>query len=102
MGSRQKLLIRLHTLTRGANLKKTYCSLREDRPHNVPHLRRRKEFAPHIISSSAILAGGFAAMRRGRIAGILGASAAGAVAYGVVYDEIIVDKVPDMIFGRKD
>lgn len=73
-----------------------------DQSHKNPHFRRRKEFAPHIIGSSAILGGSAVALRRGRIAGIFGASAAGAAAYGVVYDEISFDKVPDMIFGKND
>lgn len=62
---------------------------------------RRHEFAPELIGGSALLGGGFMALRRGRIAGVLGAAVAAGAAYAVVYDEINLERVPDLIFGKK-
>ena len=59
--------------------------------------QRRHEFAPEIIGGSAVVGGGIAALRRGRVAGVLGAAVSGALAYGVVYDELKFDQVPEMI-----
>jgi hypothetical protein len=64
--------------------------------------QRRHEFAPEIIGGSAFLGGGIMALRRGRVAGALSAVIAGGAAYAVVYDEINFDRVPDMIFGKKE
>jgi hypothetical protein len=63
--------------------------------------QRRHEFAPHLIGGSAVLGGGIMALRRGRIAGLVGAVATGGLAYAAVYDQINMDNVPDIIFGRK-
>jgi hypothetical protein len=62
---------------------------------------RRHEFAPELIGGSVVLGGGIMALSRGRIAGVLGAAVAGGAAYAVVYDEISLQGVPDMIFGKK-
>lgn len=64
--------------------------------------QRRHEYAPEIIGGSAVLGGGLAALRRGRLAGVLGAAMAGSAAYLVVYDEIKFDHVPELIFGKKE
>ena len=64
--------------------------------------QRRHEFAPHIIGTSTLLGGGIMTLRRGRIAGVVGATIAGGSAYAVVYDKISLERIPDMIFGTKD
>jgi hypothetical protein len=64
--------------------------------------QRRREFAPQIIGGSAVIGGGIVALRRGRIAGVLGAAAAGGAAYAIVYDEINLETIPDYIFGKKE
>jgi hypothetical protein len=64
--------------------------------------QRRHEFAPQLIGGSAILGGGIMALRRGKIAGALGAVIAGGAAYAVVYDELDFTALPDMIFGKKE
>lgn len=63
--------------------------------------QRRHEFAPQLIAASAVLGGGMMALRRGRIAGLVGAVGTGGLAYGVVYDQFSMDHLPDIIFGRK-
>jgi hypothetical protein len=63
--------------------------------------QRRHEFAPQLIGGSAVLGGGMMALRRGRIAGLVGAVATGGLAYAVVYDQVNMEMVPDYIFGRK-
>jgi hypothetical protein len=62
---------------------------------------RRHEFAPQLIGGSAVLGGSMMALRRGRIAGLVGAVATGGLAYAVVYDQFKMDNVPDILFGRK-
>ena len=57
--------------------------------------QRRHEFAPQIIGGSAVLGGGFFYLRRGRIAGLLGATACGGASYAFVYDQLVLDNVPD-------
>ena len=65
---------------------------------------KRKQYAPQLMGGTAIVTGGYFLLRRGRIAGILGAAAATGVAYSVVYDEFPVDfeKLPNVIFGKND
>jgi len=66
---------------------------------------KRKSYAPEIIGGSTLLFGGYNMLRRGRIAGMLGAAIGGAAAYSVVYDElppIDVDKIQGIVFGKKD
>ena len=62
---------------------------------------KRNEFAPQLIGGSAVLGGGIMVLRRGRIAGVVGATAAAGVAYGVVYDQFSLESVPDIVFGKK-
>jgi hypothetical protein len=62
--------------------------------------QRRHEFAPQLIGGSTVL-GGMMALRSGRIAGLVGAVATGGLAYAVVYDQINMNNVPDILFGRK-
>ena len=65
---------------------------------------KRKQHASKIMAGTAVAMGGYSWLRRGKIAGILGAAAGTGVAYSVVYDEFPVDfeKLPNMIFGKKD
>jgi hypothetical protein len=63
--------------------------------------QRRHEFAPQLIAGSAVLGGGMMALRRGRIAGLVGAVGTGGLAYAVVYDQVNMDHLPDIIFGKK-
>ena len=63
---------------------------------------KRKENAPYVIAGSALFFGSIMTLRRGRIAGALSAGIAGAGAYGIVYDQISFDKIPDLVFGQKD
>ena len=63
--------------------------------------QRRHEFPLEIIGGSALLGGGSMLLRRGKIAGVLGAAAFGGAAYAIVYDEINLQELPDMIFGKK-
>mmetsp|Transcript_101783 Transcript_101783/g.285277 ORF Transcript_101783/g.285277 Transcript_101783/m.285277 type:complete len:124 (+) Transcript_101783:90-461(+) len=63
--------------------------------------QRRHEFPLEIIGGSALLGGGTMLLRRGKIAGVLGAATFGGAAYAVVYDEINLQELPDMIFGKK-
>jgi len=64
--------------------------------------KRRHEFPLEIIGGSALLGGGVGLLRRGRIAGLVGAAAFGGAAYAVVYDEIKLEELPDMLFGKKE
>lgn len=64
--------------------------------HAAAAYQRRHEFAPHLVGGSALLGGGIMALRRGRIAGVLGAAVAGGAAYAVAYDEITFSKLPDV------
>lgn len=64
--------------------------------------QRRHEFPLEIIGASALVGGGTMLLRRGKIAGVLGAAAFGGSAYAVVYDEINLQELPDMIFGKKE
>lgn len=69
---------------------------------NVKYVyQRRHEYAPEIIGGTAVTTGGYFLIRRGRIAGVLGATAGASAAYAVVYDELSLDKVSDLIFGKK-
>ena len=61
---------------------------------------KRREYAPQIIASSIVSTGFIFTMRRGRVGGILGASVAGAAAYGVVYDKISVIGILDSVFPK--
>lgn len=65
---------------------------------------KRKLYAPQIMVGTAMFTGGYSWLRRGRIAGILGAAVGTGVAYSVVYDEFPVDveKLPNVIFGKSD
>eukprot|EP00533_Pseudo-nitzschia_delicatissima_P014907 CAMPEP_0197269904 /NCGR_PEP_ID=MMETSP1432-20130617/6328_1 /TAXON_ID=44447 /ORGANISM="Pseudo-nitzschia delicatissima, Strain UNC1205" /LENGTH=130 /DNA_ID=CAMNT_0042735135 /DNA_START=178 /DNA_END=570 /DNA_ORIENTATION=+ len=65
---------------------------------------KRKQYAPEIMVSTAVLTGGYSWLRRGRIAGILGAAVGTGVAYSVVYGEFPVDveKLQNVIFGKSD
>jgi len=65
---------------------------------------KRKQYAPQLMAGTAMFTGGYFWLRRGRIAGILGAAAGTGVAYSVVYDEFPVDfeKLPNVIFGKND
>lgn len=62
---------------------------------------RRHEYPVEIIGGSALLGGGTMWLRRGRIAGVIGATALGGAAYAVVYDEIKWEELPEMVFGKK-
>ena len=55
--------------------------------------QRRHEYPVEIISSAAVLGGSILMLRRGRIAGLLGAATFGGAAYAVVYDELDLSKV---------
>jgi len=65
---------------------------------------KRKQYVPEIMGGTAVSTGGYLWLRRGRIAGILGAAVGTGVAYSVVYDEFPVDfeKLPNMVFGKKE
>mmetsp|Transcript_12979 Transcript_12979/g.30314 ORF Transcript_12979/g.30314 Transcript_12979/m.30314 type:complete len:132 (-) Transcript_12979:69-464(-) len=65
---------------------------------------KRKQYAPEIMGGTAVVSGGYLLLRRGKIAGVLGAAIGAGAAYSVVYDEFPVEfeKIPDMIFGKKD
>jgi hypothetical protein len=63
--------------------------------------QRRHEFAPEIIGGSVFAGGAIMTLRRGRLAGIIGAAASGGAAYAIVYDQINFEHVPDILFGRK-
>ena len=65
---------------------------------------KRKQYAPEIMVGTATLMGGYSYLRRGKIAAILGAAAGTGIAYSVVYDEfpVEVEKLPDIIFGKKE
>jgi len=64
--------------------------------------QRRHEFPVEIIGGSAVLGGGLGLLRRGRIAGLIGAVASGGAAYAIVYDEIKLEELPDLFFGKKN
>jgi hypothetical protein len=64
--------------------------------------QRRHEFPLEIIGGTATLGGGIAWWRRGRIAGVLSAAVCGGAAYAIVYDEIKLQEIPDMVFGKKE
>jgi hypothetical protein len=64
--------------------------------------QRRHEFAPQLIGGSAVLSAGFMTVRRGRLAGLVGGLAGGGLAYGIVYDQFILENVPDIFFGKKE
>ncbi len=64
--------------------------------------QRRHEFSLEIIGGSAVLGGGIGLLRRGRLAGVLAAAACGGAAYAVVYDEIKLQELPDILFGKKE
>ena len=63
--------------------------------------QKRHQYAPEIIAGSTVLGGGIMALRRGRIAGVLGATLAGGTAYAVVYDQFAFQDIPDVLFGKK-
>eukprot|EP00934_Nitzschia_sp_Nitz4_P003144 Nitzschia sp. Nitz4//scaffold22_size323478//316910//317281//NITZ4_000597-RA/size323478-processed-gene-0.431-mRNA-1//1//CDS//3329543207//3134//frame0 len=67
----------------------------------VTGYQRRHEFPLEIIGASAALGGGTMWLRNGRISGVLGAAVFGGAAYAVVYDEIKLEELPDMVFGKK-
>ena len=62
---------------------------------------KRREYAPHLVASSAVSAGLVFTMRRGRVGGILGASVAGAAAYGVVYDKFSIVSIFESVFPKE-
>lgn len=63
---------------------------------------RRHQYALELIGGSTLLGAGVMTLRRrGRLAGLLGAAAAGGTAYAVVYDIITLEDVPDILSGRK-
>ncbi len=65
---------------------------------------KRKQYAPEIMVGTAVFTGGYSWLRRGRIAGILGAAVGTGVAYSVVYDEfpVDVDKLQNVVLGKSD
>jgi len=63
---------------------------------------KRREYAPQIIASCVVSTGAMFTLRRGRVAGILGASVAGAAAYSFVYDKISVTGVFDSFVPKED
>jgi hypothetical protein len=63
--------------------------------------QRRHEYAPQIIGGTSVTAGGYLLLRRGRIAGVLGAAIGAGTAYAVVYDEVSLDNISDVVFGKK-
>lgn len=63
---------------------------------------RRHEFGPHIVGGTALVFGGLAAMRRGRIPGVATAAIAGGISYVLVYEPFPLQDIPDMMFGKKD
>lgn len=63
--------------------------------------QRRHEYAPEINGGSAVTTGGYLLVKRGRIAGLLGVAVGAGAAYAVVYDEFSLEKVPNIIFGKK-
>ena len=63
--------------------------------------QRRHEYAPEIIGGTAVTTGGYFWLRRGRIAGVLGATLGAGAAYAVVYDELDLEKTKEMVFGKK-
>eukprot|EP00536_Pseudo-nitzschia_multiseries_P015659 jgi/Psemu1/312332/fgenesh1_kg.927_\ len=65
---------------------------------------KRKQYAPEIMGGTAVATGGYLLLRRGKIAGVLGAAIGAGAAYSVVYDEfpIELEKIPSSIFGKKD
>lgn len=64
--------------------------------------QRRHEYPVEIVASSAFLGGGVLALRRGRIAGLLGAVTFGGAAYAVVYDEIDLGDIYRNTFEKKN
>jgi hypothetical protein len=64
--------------------------------------QRRHEFAPEIIGGTTVTTGGYFFLRRGRLAGLLGAAVGAGAAYAVVYDEFDLNEVPNVIFGKKE
>mmetsp|Transcript_42059 Transcript_42059/g.121518 ORF Transcript_42059/g.121518 Transcript_42059/m.121518 type:complete len:125 (+) Transcript_42059:108-482(+) len=64
--------------------------------------KRRHEFPMEIIGGSAAVGGSIGLLRRGKIAGILGAAMCGGAAYAVVYDEFKFEELPDIVFGKKN
>mmetsp|Transcript_33807 Transcript_33807/g.81973 ORF Transcript_33807/g.81973 Transcript_33807/m.81973 type:complete len:127 (+) Transcript_33807:33-413(+) len=63
---------------------------------------KRKEYGSQIIASSSLGFGVVGLVRRGRIGGIIGASAAGATAYGIVYDKFSIQGILDSAFPKND
>mmetsp|Transcript_25767 Transcript_25767/g.60408 ORF Transcript_25767/g.60408 Transcript_25767/m.60408 type:complete len:130 (-) Transcript_25767:187-576(-) len=65
---------------------------------------KRKQYAPQIMLGTALTSGGYLWLRRGRIAGIIGATLGSGMAYSIVYDEFPFDleNFPNMIFGKKE
>jgi len=66
---------------------------------------KRRQYAKEIMGGTAAGTGVYFWLRRGKIAGIVGAAVGTGVAYSVVYDEIPpvdFEKLPDMIFGKND
>lgn len=63
---------------------------------------RRHEYGPYLVGGSALLFGGFMALRRGRLPGALAGTLAGGAAYVAIYDPIALDDVPDLLFGKRN
>ena len=64
--------------------------------------QRRHEFAPEIVAGSTLLGAGVMGLRRGRLSALIGGAAAGGIAYAAVYDQISLDHMPDIGFGKKN
>jgi hypothetical protein len=61
---------------------------------------KRKEYGFQIIASSFLGFGVVGLVRRGRIGGITSASAAGATAYGIVYDKFSIQGVVESVVPK--
>lgn len=62
--------------------------------------KKRKQYGPHIVGGSAVVAGGITAMRRGRIPGLVAATLVGGVATLAVY-EVNLSQAAEKVFGKK-
>ena len=70
--------------------------------HQVQTLyARRHEYAPELIGGTAATTGAYFWLRRGRLAGVLGATMGAGAAYAIVYDELDLEKTKAMVFGKK-
>mmetsp|Transcript_91 Transcript_91/g.387 ORF Transcript_91/g.387 Transcript_91/m.387 type:complete len:168 (+) Transcript_91:89-592(+) len=60
---------------------------------------RRHEYGPYIVGASAVAVGGLAALRGGRLPGVLAAALAGGVSYAAVYEPVPLPDLPDWNMG---